>query len=408
MRLAAAAFGFAVLAGVAAVGVVLSNSVTVSVSEPAPSASTTPGTNAKSVRTLTQTADNRPLYPAYTPNIPRTPAITTAPVALTPPPALPSTTGQSSTPTAQPAAVPSQFTPSQSAPTPPAPAQATAPAQPAEPAAEKSAPIMFAQNTPPAPAPTPAPAAVNCPGNPNAIGVARVVEIDTTGGPGFGFEHFKSHDFLREGEVVLTFDDGPWPRNTAAVLAALARHCTRAIFFPIGLHATYEPAILKQVAAGRTRGRLAHLVAPDARQEQGALQGRRQDGDARVRSEGRDREGHQRGEVGGRRTDGAVLPLPGPQASAGARHLSRPAQLRHLLDRFRLLRLQDAQARTDARGGDGQAEEARQGHRSDARLPAPRPRRAPAGCSTTSRPAATRSSSCGRSSRRRRSRSTTR
>src|SRR5256886_8921470 len=31
--------------------------------------------------------------------------------------------------------------------------------------------------------------------------------------------------------------------------AALAAHCTKAIFFPIGLHATYEPGILKQVAA---------------------------------------------------------------------------------------------------------------------------------------------------------------
>jgi len=61
--------------------------------------------------------------------------------------------------------------------------------------------------------------------NPNALGISRVVEIDTTGGPGFGFEHFKSHDFLREGEVVLTFDDGPWPKNTPAVLAALAAHC---------------------------------------------------------------------------------------------------------------------------------------------------------------------------------------
>src|SRR5262249_56980347 len=64
-----------------------------------------------------------------------------------------------------------------------------------------------------------------------------------------GFEHFKAHDFLREGEVVLTFDDGPWPKNTPAVLAALAAHCTKAIFFPIGLHATYHPEILKQVAA---------------------------------------------------------------------------------------------------------------------------------------------------------------
>jgi peptidoglycan/xylan/chitin deacetylase (PgdA/CDA1 family) len=107
--------------------------------------------------------------------------------------------------------------------------------------------IVVAQNTgtvsPPAAAP------VACPGNPNALGVARTVEIDTTGGPGFGFEHFKSHDFLRDGEVVLTFDDGPWPKNTVAVLAALAHHCTKAIFFPIGLHATYEPGILKQVAA---------------------------------------------------------------------------------------------------------------------------------------------------------------
>src|SRR5262249_11804307 len=86
-------------------------------------------------------------------------------------------------------------------------------------------------------------------GNPNALGVSRVVEIDTTGGPGFGSEHFKGHDILRAGEVVLTFDDGPWPKNTPAVLAALAAHCTKAIFFPIGLHAALEPQILKQVAA---------------------------------------------------------------------------------------------------------------------------------------------------------------
>ncbi len=89
----------------------------------------------------------------------------------------------------------------------------------------------------------------SCAGNPNAIGISRTVEIDTTGGPGFGFEHFKTHDFLREGEVVLTFDDGPWPKHTLAVLAALAAHCTKAIFFPIGKHATWEPGILKQVAA---------------------------------------------------------------------------------------------------------------------------------------------------------------
>src|SRR3954467_9926420 len=85
--------------------------------------------------------------------------------------------------------------------------------------------------------------------NPNALGVARVVEIDTTGGPGFGLEHFKMHNFLRTYEVVLTFDDGPWPNNTPAVLKALADHCTKATFFPIGKHALWYPEILKQVAA---------------------------------------------------------------------------------------------------------------------------------------------------------------
>ncbi len=99
---------------------------------------------------------------------------------------------------------------------------------------------------------TPAPA--KC-ANPNALGVARVVQIDTTGGPGFGFEHFKAYDFLRDHEVVLTFDDGPWLGHTPAVLKALADQCTKALFFPIGKHASYYPEILKQVAAaGHTVG----------------------------------------------------------------------------------------------------------------------------------------------------------
>jgi len=63
----------------------------------------------------------------------------------------------------------------------------------------------------------------------------------TTGGPGFGFEHFKQLDFLRDHEVVLTFDDGPWPVNTPSVLKALADECTTGIFFSIGKHATYYP-----------------------------------------------------------------------------------------------------------------------------------------------------------------------
>ncbi|MDI4236575.1 polysaccharide deacetylase family protein [Bradyrhizobium sp. 31Argb] len=126
---------------------------------------------------------------------------------------------------------------------------APAPAQQAAAPQAAPAPVPAA-----APAQPPQPARAAC-NNPNALGVGRTVEIDTTGGPGFGFEHFKQLDFLRDHEVVLTFDDGPWPNNTPAVLKALADECTTGIFFPIGKHATYHPEILKQVYnAGHTVG----------------------------------------------------------------------------------------------------------------------------------------------------------
>jgi len=127
-----------------------------------------------------------------------------------------------------------------------APAKAAA-AKPALPEIETTAAI-------PAPAPAPTTGLAAC-ANPNALGISRVVEVDTTGGPGFGFEHFKQLDFLADKEVVLTFDDGPWPVNTPAVLKALADECTTGIFFAIGKHATYHPEILRQVfAAGHTVG----------------------------------------------------------------------------------------------------------------------------------------------------------
>jgi peptidoglycan/xylan/chitin deacetylase (PgdA/CDA1 family) len=122
------------------------------------------------------------------------------------------------------------------------------PAAAAPVAAAAPAPAVAAPSQPP----QPARAACN---NPNALGVARTLEIDTTGGPGFGFEHFKELDFLKDKEVVLTFDDGPWEKNTLAVLKALADECTTGIFFEIGKHATYYPEIAKQVyAAGHTIG----------------------------------------------------------------------------------------------------------------------------------------------------------
>jgi peptidoglycan/xylan/chitin deacetylase (PgdA/CDA1 family) len=156
---------------------------------------------------------------------------------------------------------------------PPAPAPAAPPMVMAQLAPAPIAPTIRPAGSPPPVAATPAaaaPAAAAPPSapplpaikrpdipcaNPNAMGVSRVVEIDTTGGPGFGSQHFKTLDFLRDHEVVFTFDDGPWLNTTPAVLKALADQCLRATFFPIGKHSTYYPEILKQdVAAGHTIG----------------------------------------------------------------------------------------------------------------------------------------------------------
>jgi hypothetical protein len=167
-----------------------------------------------------------------------------------------------------------------------------------------------------------------CSGNPNALGVARVVEIDASGGPGFGFEQYKAHDFLLMKEVVLTFDDGPWPSSTRAVLDALQQHCTRATFFPIGKHALLHPEILREVAQkGHTIGthtwshaRLGKITPEKAKEEI--------------------EKGLSAVKLGPRGATGALLPLPVPAGSYGPARLSGDAQHRHLLARPRQLRLQ--------------------------------------------------------------------
>ena len=49
--------------------------------------------------------------------------------------------------------------------------------------------------------------------------------------------------------IALTYDDGPSPRNTPALLDALAEHNVRATFFLIGEHVRKQPEIARQVAA---------------------------------------------------------------------------------------------------------------------------------------------------------------
>jgi peptidoglycan/xylan/chitin deacetylase (PgdA/CDA1 family) len=79
----------------------------------------------------------------------------------------------------------------------------------------------------------------------SALGVSRTVEIDTASGPFFGAPH-KDHDFLADGEVVLTFDDGPMRAYTVPILNALAAHCTKATFFLVGRMAVTDPETVKE------------------------------------------------------------------------------------------------------------------------------------------------------------------
>ena len=87
------------------------------------------------------------------------------------------------------------------------------------------------------------------------LGISRVIEVDTTGGPMFGRSPPGAFDVLGDREVILTFDDGPLRPYTAKVLEALDAHCTKATFFMVGRMAVADPAMVKEVAKhGHTIG----------------------------------------------------------------------------------------------------------------------------------------------------------
>jgi peptidoglycan/xylan/chitin deacetylase (PgdA/CDA1 family) len=96
-------------------------------------------------------------------------------------------------------------------------------------------------------------AAVACPGNPGALGTARVLAVDARTTPRVGRKHFPATLPLAPKEVVLTFDDGPWPDTTARVLDALRRECVKATFFLLGQNAAENPALARrELAEGHT------------------------------------------------------------------------------------------------------------------------------------------------------------
>jgi peptidoglycan/xylan/chitin deacetylase (PgdA/CDA1 family) len=94
-----------------------------------------------------------------------------------------------------------------------------------------------------------------CPGNADALGTARVLDVDAAITPRVGRKQFPQTLPLAPKEVVLTFDDGPWPGTTERILDALRKECVRATFFLIGRNALARPALAqRELAEGHSVG----------------------------------------------------------------------------------------------------------------------------------------------------------
>jgi len=92
-------------------------------------------------------------------------------------------------------------------------------------------------------------AAEYCPGNPKALGTERTIEVDAKSTPRVGRKQFPSTLPLRAKELVLTFDDGPWPTTTPKVLDALKSECVRATFFLLGRNVAAYPQFARRALA---------------------------------------------------------------------------------------------------------------------------------------------------------------
>ena len=94
-----------------------------------------------------------------------------------------------------------------------------------------------------------------CPGNPQALGTERVIEVDAKTTPRVGRKHFPTTLPLASKELVLTFDDGPWPGTTPKVLDALKHECVHATFFLLGRNVEEHPELARrELAEGHSVG----------------------------------------------------------------------------------------------------------------------------------------------------------
>lgn len=88
-----------------------------------------------------------------------------------------------------------------------------------------------------------------CPGNSQALGTERVIEVDAKTTPRVGRKQFPTTLPLHKKELVLTFDDGPWPFTTPKILDALKHECVRATFFLLGKNVEAHPQLARRALA---------------------------------------------------------------------------------------------------------------------------------------------------------------
>ncbi len=93
--------------------------------------------------------------------------------------------------------------------------------------------------------------AADCPRQ-GTLGTSRVLAVDAATTPRVGLKSFPQTLPLDDHEVVLTFDDGPWPATTPRVLEALAHECVHATFFLIGRNASEHPDLVRRSQPGAT------------------------------------------------------------------------------------------------------------------------------------------------------------
>jgi peptidoglycan/xylan/chitin deacetylase (PgdA/CDA1 family) len=97
--------------------------------------------------------------------------------------------------------------------------------------------------------------AADCPGHPDALGTSRTLVVDSKAHPRIGTMQYAETLPLRDHEVVLTFDDGPLPRNSDQILEILASQCVKATFFTVGSMAREHPEGVRKLRdAGHSIG----------------------------------------------------------------------------------------------------------------------------------------------------------